>query len=90
MADPNGQYKGYYFYAYNSSKSALNSITVTLAMKNPELHVVCIDPGHNATNLNHYSGSMDPKDGVKVIVAHALKKVGKSTGYYSNDGEIPW
>ncbi|KZP33681.1 NAD(P)-binding protein [Athelia psychrophila] len=90
MADPNGQYKGAYLLAYNSSKSALNSVTVTLAMKNPELHVVCIDPGYNATNLNHFSGPMDPKDGVKVMVAHALKKVGKSTGFYSNDGEIPW
>ncbi|KZP33199.1 NAD(P)-binding protein [Athelia psychrophila] len=87
MADPDGQYKGGWLYAYNSSKSALNSITVTLAMKNPELHVVCIDPGYNATSMNNYSGPMDPKDGVKVMVAHALKKVGKSAGYYSNDGE---
>ncbi|KZP33205.1 NAD(P)-binding protein [Athelia psychrophila] len=87
MADPKGQS---WLYAYNSSKSALNSITVTLAMKNPELHVVCIDPGYNATSMNNYSGPMDPKDGVKVMVAHALKKVGKSAGYYSKDGELPW
>jgi len=90
MADPNGQAKGSWLYAYNSSKSALNSITVTLAMKNPELHVVAIDPGYNATNMNKYAGTMDPKDGVKVMVAHALKKVGKSAGFYSKDGEVPW
>lgn len=59
-------------------------------MRNSDLHVVSIDPGYNATNMNNYSGTMDPKDGVKVIVAHALKKVGKSPGYYSNEGELPW
>ncbi|KAF7977796.1 hypothetical protein HWV62_2703 [Athelia sp. TMB] len=90
MADPNGEYKDKWFYAYNSSKSALNAITVTLAMKNPELNVVSIDPGYNATNLNRYTGHLDPKDGVKVIVEHALGKVGKSPGFYSNEGEVPW
>jgi len=90
MADPNGQYKGVYLYAYNSSKSALNSVTVTLAMKNPDLHVVALDPGYNATNLNGFSGPKQPKDGVKVIVDHALKATGKSPGFYEEGGEVPW
>lgn len=59
-------------------------------MKNPDIHVVSLDPGYNATNLNGYSGNMDPKDGVKVIVKHALGKLGKSPGFYSNFGELPW
>lgn len=59
-------------------------------MKNPDIHVVCIDPGYNATNLNNYAGHMDPKDGVKVMVQHTLERTGKSPGFYSNFGEVPW
>lgn len=59
-------------------------------MRNPDLHVVSLDPGYNATSLNNYSGHMDPKDGVKIIVDHATKKIGKSPGCYSNEGELPW
>jgi hypothetical protein len=69
---------------------ALNSITCTLAMKNPDLHVVSIDPGWIGTNLNNYSGPGDPKDGVKVMVQHVLERTGKSPGFYSNEGEVPW
>ncbi|KAG9030706.1 hypothetical protein FRB95_003608 [Tulasnella sp. JGI-2019a] len=90
MADPNGPYAGKYLIAYNSSKSALNAITVTLGMQHQDLHVVAIDPGYNATNMNGYSGPMDPKDGAKIMVEHSLSKKGKSPGYYSKDGELPW
>lgn len=75
---------------YSASKSAVNSLTCTLAMRNPDIHVVCIDPGYNATSMTKYAGTMDPKDGVQVILTHVLGKVGKSPGFYSNDGEVPW
>ena len=78
------------YQAYNSSKAALNSVTITLAMKNPDLHVVTLDPGHNATNLNGYRGAMDPSDGAKIIVEHTLMGTGKSPGFYGNDGEVAW
>lgn len=76
--------------SYNASKAALNSITITLAMKNPDLHVVTLDPGYNATNLNAYSGPKDPADGAKVIAEYTLERKGKSPGYYKEDGELPW
>ncbi|KAG8979628.1 hypothetical protein FRB93_010022 [Tulasnella sp. JGI-2019a] len=90
MADPNGQYSRTHLMAYNSSKSALNAITVTLGMLHQDLHVVAITPGYNATNLNGYSGPMNPKDGAKIIVEYSLRKKGKSPGYYNKDGELPW
>lgn len=40
--------------------------------------------------MNNYEGHADPKDGVKIIVDHAVKNIGKSPGYYSNQGELPW
>lgn len=65
-------------------------LTCTLAMLNRDLHVVAIDPGHNATNMNNYSGPMDPKDGAKIMVEYSLAKKGKSSGFYGKDGELPW
>lgn len=59
-------------------------------MKNPDLHVVTLDPGYNATNLNAYSGPKDPKDGAKVIADYALERKGTSPGYYKEGGEVPW
>ena len=77
--------------AYGSSKVAVNSITCTLAMKNPEIHVTVLDPGFNATNANNYTGTMDPKDGSMIIVQHALERTGKSAGFYTvSGGELDW
>lgn len=59
-------------------------------MTNKDLHVVALDPGYNATNMNQYSGHMDPKDGAKILVDYSLERRGKSPGYYSKDGELPW
>lgn len=59
-------------------------------MANSDIHVVSIAPGYNATALNGFAGTMDPKDGVQIIISHVLEKKGKSPGYYSKDGEVPW
>ncbi|KIM87469.1 hypothetical protein PILCRDRAFT_3924 [Piloderma croceum F 1598] len=75
------------FIAYNSSKAALSSITCTLAMKNPDIHVTVLNPGSNATNINNFTGTMDPKDGSMLIVQHALERTGKSPGFYTTGGE---
>lgn len=59
-------------------------------MKNPDIHVVSIDPGYNATGINQHAGVKDPKDGALVIVDHVLKKIGKSPSYVSETQEHPW
>ncbi|KIM87468.1 hypothetical protein PILCRDRAFT_814991 [Piloderma croceum F 1598] len=79
------------FIAYNSSKAALSSITCTLAMKNPDIHVTVLNPGSNATNINNFTGTMDPKDGSMLIVQHALERTGKSPGFYTTGGgDLGW
>jgi NAD(P)-dependent dehydrogenase (short-subunit alcohol dehydrogenase family) len=75
---------------YNSSKSALNSITCTLAIKNPDIHVVSVDPGYTGTNLNNFTGTGNPKDSVRIVVQHALERTGESAGFYYNEGVLPW
>lgn len=77
--------------AYNSSKAALSSITCTLAMKNPDIEAVVLNPGYVATNLNSYRGTKDAKDSSMIIVTHALEKKGKSPAFYDDDGtELSW
>ncbi|KAF7364044.1 Short-chain dehydrogenase/reductase family protein [Mycena sanguinolenta] len=72
--------------SYSSSKSALNSLTLQWAIQEEQkgsgIRVVSIDPGYNATNLNNYRGTMDPKDGCKVIVSAALEEGGKSGVFF--------
>ncbi|KAJ6585279.1 hypothetical protein B0H19DRAFT_417688 [Mycena capillaripes] len=79
---------------YSSSKAALNSLTLQWAIQEEQkgsgIRVVSICPGFNATNLNKYTGTMDPKDGCKVIVAAALEKGGKSGVFFNKDGEVKW
>ncbi|KAJ7130895.1 short chain oxidoreductase [Mycena filopes] len=80
--------------AYNSSKSALNSLTLQWAIQEEEkgskIRVQSICPGFNATNLNNYMGTMDPADGAKIIVSSALEKEGKSGVYFNKDGPLEW
>ncbi|KAJ7213866.1 hypothetical protein GGX14DRAFT_617534 [Mycena pura] len=80
--------------AYSSSKTALNSLTLQWTIQEEQkgsgIRVVSICPGFNATNLNNYTGPMDPADGCKVIVKAALEKDGKSGVFFNKDGEVKW
>ncbi|KAK7048614.1 short-chain dehydrogenase/reductase family protein [Favolaschia claudopus] len=80
--------------AYISSKTALNSLTLQWAIEEEQkgsgIRVVSICPGFNATNMNNYTGVMDPADGCKVIVNTALAEEGKSGVFIDRNGEVPW
>ncbi|KAJ7130885.1 hypothetical protein C8R46DRAFT_1015792 [Mycena filopes] len=78
------------FHAYNSSKAALNSLTVQWALEEEQqgsgVRVVAIDPGFNATNINQYAGSMSPADGCKIIVRTALEREGRTAVFFNGRG----
>ncbi|KAF8139195.1 hypothetical protein K438DRAFT_1880426 [Mycena galopus ATCC 62051] len=82
------------YLSYSSSKSALNSLTVQWALEEEEkksgIRVVSICPGFNATNLNNYTGTMNPADGAKIIAESALAKEGKSGVFFNTAGEVKW
>ncbi|KAJ7432795.1 hypothetical protein B0H11DRAFT_1940127 [Mycena galericulata] len=79
---------------YNSSKAAINSLTVQWAQQEEQkgsgIRVVSVCPGHNATNLNNCAWTMSPADGCKVIVKEALATQGKSCVFIHKDGQYPW
>lgn len=67
--DPNFPFPADTFPIYRASKAALNMSVLSFAsLLGPEGFMVCtLDPGHNATELNGYTGSKDPREGVRVI-----------------------
>lgn len=76
---------------YNSSKAALNMITVLYARALPRMRFNAVDPGHIATDLNGHTGPQSVEQGTDVIVRMAsIGPDGPAGGYYTADGPMPW
>jgi NAD(P)-dependent dehydrogenase (short-subunit alcohol dehydrogenase family) len=79
--------------AYNTSKSALNAVTVLYAdeLRADGIKVNAIEPGYCATDLNDHQGFLDPAEGAKVAVVAALIANDGPTGEFrADDGIVPW
>lgn len=79
--------------AYNSSKSALNAVTVAYAteLRNTPIKVNAADPGYCATDLNGHSGPRTPAQGAVAAVRLATLDADGPTGqFYDEDGVVPW
>lgn len=76
---------------YNSSKSAVNMLTVQYAKALPEIRINCVDPGYTATDLNHHSGPQTVTEGTDAMVKMAMiGKDGPTGTYVSRHGVMPW
>jgi NAD(P)-dependent dehydrogenase (short-subunit alcohol dehydrogenase family) len=95
-ADPEGPFTawpGAFLLAYNSSKTALNALTVTWAsaLRAEGIMVNSADPGYVATDLNHHSGNSTVEQGSEVIVALATLAADGPTGtFQAAAGTRPW
>lgn len=79
--------------AYNSSKTAVNAITVFFAneLRDTNIKVNSVSPGYVATDLNDHSGFLTPEQGAKTPVAFAtLPADGPTGGFFEGDGTVPW
>ncbi|MCW3041055.1 MAG: short-chain dehydrogenase [Solirubrobacterales bacterium] len=77
--------------AYQSSKAALNMLTVQYAKQYPDMRVNVVDPGYTATDLNGNSGHQTVEEGTDAAVAMALVGPDGPTGTYtSREGPLPW
>jgi NAD(P)-dependent dehydrogenase (short-subunit alcohol dehydrogenase family) len=83
--------------AYQSSKTALNALTVLYAkdLRSAGIKVNAVCPGYRATDLNRglpYPGAGDPADGAKIAVELALiGDDGPSGEFVSDSGtRYPW
>jgi len=92
-SDPNGQYAGIKPPAYNSSKAALNMLTVVFAaeLKDTPIKVNAADPGYTATDLNQHSGPRTVEQAATIAVHLAtLPEGGPTGGYFDENGPVPW
>lgn len=81
------------FGIYSASKTALNAVTLALAIEleqeNIKVNAVC--PGFTATDLNNFNGTKTPEEGARHPLAVALAGPNGPTGTFSTiDGVMPW
>ncbi|MDZ7963430.1 MAG: SDR family oxidoreductase [Nostoc sp. DedSLP03] len=92
-SDPNYEFANFKFLAYNSSKTAVNAITVLLAaeLKDTPIKINAADPGFTATDINQYQGYRTVEQGAIAAVRLAtLPDDGSSGGFFDENGVVPW
>jgi NAD(P)-dependent dehydrogenase (short-subunit alcohol dehydrogenase family) len=91
--DPSWDYASVKFLAYNSSKTAVNAITVQFAyeLRDTPIKVNAADPGYVATDMNRNQGVRTVEQGAATPVRLALLPPdGPTGGYFNDDGPVPW
>jgi NAD(P)-dependent dehydrogenase (short-subunit alcohol dehydrogenase family) len=93
-SDPDFPYRAIFGPVYPASKTALNAITVAMAieLEGTGIKVNAACPGYTKTNLNNYSGTQTLEEGAREPVRLALIGPDGPTGTYSNAdlGVLPW
>ena len=92
-SDPSSPFASAKYLAYNSSKSAVNAITVQLAweLRDTKVKVNAADPGYVATDMNQHQGVRSVEQGAATPVRLAtLPQDGPTGGYFNDEGPVPW
>jgi NAD(P)-dependent dehydrogenase (short-subunit alcohol dehydrogenase family) len=79
--------------AYQSSKTALNALTVAYAkeLRGTPVKINAAHPGIVATDINGHRGQRTPAEGAAIAVRLALlDAAGPSGESLSDDGPVPW
>ena len=92
-SDPGYEYAAAKLLAYNSSKAALNAVTIQFAheLRDTPIKVNAADPGYVATDLNGNQGTRTVQQGARIAIQLAsLPGDGPSGGFFNEDGPLPW
>ena len=92
-AGPASPYRHIFLPGYSASKTALNAMTLAMAieLESTGIKVNAACPGFTKTNLNNYTGTQTVEEGAREPVRLALLGPDGPTGTYSNTaGPIPW
>lgn len=93
-SDPAFAYRSIFGPVYPGSKTALNALTVAMAIElEPEgIRVSAVSPGFTKTNLNGHAGTETVEQGAREAVRVALLGPGSPTGTFTRweNETIPW
>ena len=93
-SDPTNPYRSIFSPGYPASKTALNAITLAMAieLEGTGIKVNAAAPGFTKTNLNHYAGTETVEEGAAEAVRLALLGADGPTGTFSHAklGTLPW
>jgi NAD(P)-dependent dehydrogenase (short-subunit alcohol dehydrogenase family) len=93
LADPNSRQATIPLFAYNSSKAALNAVTVMFAnaVRADGIKVNAVSPGYCATDMNDHQGVLTAADGASMAVRFAtLPTDGPTAEFHGHEGALPW
>jgi NAD(P)-dependent dehydrogenase (short-subunit alcohol dehydrogenase family) len=91
--DPSNPWRSGFGVIYGASKSALNAITVALAieLEGTNIKVNAVSPGFTATALNNFQGTDTVEEGSKEPVRVALEEDGPTGLFTGPNREVfPW
>jgi NAD(P)-dependent dehydrogenase (short-subunit alcohol dehydrogenase family) len=93
-ADPTFPYRQIFGPGYSASKTALNAMTLAMAieLESTGIKVNAVSPGFTKTNLNNYAGTETVEEGAREAVRVALLGPDSPTGTFTHAtlGTIPW
>lgn len=92
LSDPNSPYYGMNMLAYNSSKTALNALTLALAkdLAADGISVNSVCPGWVKTEMGSDAAPRTVEQGAAIAVKLATMDVPPTCKYLDDAGEIPW
>lgn len=93
LSNPSNPFYGVNILGYNSSKSALNAVTVSFAkeLATVGIKVNAADPGYTATDFNGHSGYRTVEQAAAGIVWLANQDAdGPTGGFYFEQAQVPW
>lgn len=89
-SDPSWPYYGMFEVIYGASKTALNALTLALAIELKGIKVNAVSPGFTATALNNFQGTDTVEEGSREPIRVALEEDGPTGTFTGPDGIIPW
>ena len=93
-SDPTYAYRSHFSPVYPASKTALNAITLAMAieLESTGIKVNAVSPGFTRTNLNGYEGVETVEEGAQEAVRMALLGPDGPTGTFTHAtlGVLPW
>ena len=93
MADPENPFYGANLLGYNSSKTALNAVTVSYAKALAPfgIRVNSAYPGYVKTDFNNHTGYRSVEDAAEIIVRLAMAgEDGPTAGFFDDEATLPW